>query len=324
MAVAEVAAERPSGRRLAAGVWFQALRRLLRKKLALGAVVVIVAFYTVGTFADLLAPYDEEAIQLELSTVYQGPSWAHPFGTDSLGRDMLSRVLFAARTTIIITGATVLSGGIVIGVGLGLLAGYRRGLADTFIMRLGEVFSGIPPLLFLILLTSTLRPRYEEWARDFASWSGQGWVVDTGFSELLLIFAALSLFFWVGSARLIRSQVLALREAEFVQAARVMGSGTGRILWSHILPNIMPLIIVGLSASLGAIAGTEIALAWLGIGVQDPVPSFGKMIFEGGSVRTLQAHPHLLLVPASIVALLMYSFNLLGDALNDVLNPRRR
>jgi peptide/nickel transport system permease protein len=118
--------------------------------------------------------------------------------------------------------------------------------------------------------------------------------------------------------------VLALRETEYVTAARAMGASTWRIIGQHLLPNVSNIVIVSLSASLGAIAGTEIMLSWFGVGVQPPTPSFGVMLYEGGSIRTLQANPHLLLVPGAIVAGLIFSFNLLGDALTDVLTPHAR
>jgi ABC-type dipeptide/oligopeptide/nickel transport system permease subunit len=312
-----------------AGPWGIALRRLLHKKVALVAIVVITIIYGAGILAEWIAPYDEKAqpalerdaegnLQAELSD--QGPSWEHPFGTDRGGRDRLTQSMFAARTTVIVTVATLITGGGIIGVGLGMLAGYRRGWCDSLIMRTGEIFASLPALLMMILISATVLPRYDAWVRDFVEWSGMDWVRDTGFSDMVLIFSVLSLFFWVGTARLVRSQVLALRETDYVIAAEAMGASTWRVIWTHIFPNILPLVLVGFSAALGAIVGTEILLSYLGIGVKEA--SFGKMLFEGGSVRTLQAHPHLLLIPAAIVAALIFSFNLLGDALNDALSPR--
>lgn len=305
-----------------AGLWRLAARKLFRKKLAVIAMVVIVVVYGSGIFAEWIAPHDQNEQNLVESEVRQGPSWEHPFGTDALGRDRLTQSMFAARTTVIVTLATLLTGGGVIGITLGMLAGYRRGWVDSLIMRIGEIFFALPGLLMVVLITATLRPRYDEWVLDFTDWSGWQWIRDTGFSDMFLIFSILSLFFWVGSARLIRSQVLALRETDYVLAARAMGASTRRVIWSHIFPNILPIVVVGLSASLGAVASTEIVLSWLGLGVKEA--SFGKMIFEGGSIRTLQAFPHLLLIPGAIVAALIFSFNLLGDALNDVLSPRGR
>ena len=317
MAVAgevEFDSERPSRGPLAL-----ATRRLLRKKIAVAALVFIGAFYFCGLFAPVVAPHSYTAQNLD--TVNQGPSLSHPFGTDSLGRDMLSRVIWASRTTVVVTVATLLTGGLVLAVGLGLLAGYAGGKVDTAIMRVGDVFFALPGLPMLIMVNATLGARIR----------GMGWLVAIekalrieGFPDYVVVFGALSLFAWVGGARVIRSQVLALRETEYVTAARAMGASTWRIISRHLLPNVSNIVIVGLSTSLGAIAGTEIALSWLGVGVQPPTPSFGPMLFEGGSIRTLQANPHLLLVPGVIVAGLMFSFNLLGDALTDVLTPHAR
>jgi ABC-type dipeptide/oligopeptide/nickel transport system permease subunit len=364
-----------------------ALRRLLRKKLAIAALVVIGVFYFAGLFAPVLAPYDYQTQELENKE--QGPSLEHPLGTDSLGRDMLSRAIFAARTTVIVTVATVLTGGLVLAVGLGMLAGYRGGKTDTGIMRLGEFLGALPGLLMLILLNASLGPRVDnavDWLESHSSfdvlgdaietrsgpeflfvvllgllalvgvaglvawliagegrrsgawlvpgvlaavvivllWALQGLYATGGAADYFLVFGALSLFGWVGGARVIRSQVFALRETEYVVAARAMGASTWRIIGSHLLPNVSPIIIVGISAGLGAIVGSEIALTWFGVGVTDPTPSFGIMISDAGGQRSINAHPHLLLVPAVIIGMIIFAFNLLGDALNDVLTPRAR
>jgi ABC-type dipeptide/oligopeptide/nickel transport system permease subunit len=296
-----------------------AFRRLLRKKIAVLALAFIAVFYFCGLFAPLVAPHSYTA--QDLDHVFQGPSLAHPLGTDSLGRDVLSRVIWASRTTVIVTVATLVTGGLVLSVSLGLLAGYLGGKVDTIIMRVGDVFFALPGLPMLILINATLKPRVVEqaWIRNL-----QDWLRVEGLADYILIFGSLSLFAWVGGARVIRSQILALRETEYVLAARAMGASTWRVIFQHLLPNVSNIIIVGLSASLGAIAGTEIALTWFGVGIHPPTPSFGAMLYEGGFIRTLQAHPQLLLVPAAVVAALIFSFNLLGDALTDVLTPRAR
>lgn len=370
-----------------ASPWGVAWRRLRRKRLALIALVAIIAFYVVGLFAPVLSPQDYRDQDLEKTL--QGPSWDHPFGTDRLGRDQLSRVIWSSRTTIIVTVATVLTGSLVLSVGLGMLSGYVGGKVDTAIMRTGEVFASLPGLPMLILINATMRPKaidgvawleshissdalqaaFEEqsgpefvllillgllvlaglvglgawllagegrrsgaWLLPAATaavvvlllWAVQAVFATPGSADYFLIFGALSLFFWVGGARVIRSQVLALRETEYVLAARAMGAGTGRILMSHLLPNVSPIIIVGVSASLGAIAGSEIALTFLGVGVHDPTPSFGALISDAAAQPVLRNHPHLLLAPAIVVGVLIFAFNLLGDALNDVFTPRAR
>ncbi|MPZ22539.1 MAG: ABC transporter permease subunit [Dehalococcoidia bacterium] len=311
-----------SAERRRPGPWGTAVRRLRKKKLAMAGLVIIAVVYGSGILAEWIAPYDQEVINVTAEDSDQPPSWEHPFGTDRLGRDRLTQSMFAARTTVVITMATLLTGGGLIGVGLGMLAGYRRGWIDAVIMRSGEVLSALPGLLMLILITATLRPRYDGWVLDFTDATGLDWVRDTGFADMVLIFGVLSLFFWVGTARIIRSQVLALRESEYILAAHAMGASTSRIIWKHLFPNILPIVVVGMSASLGAITSTEILLSYLGLGVNEA--SFGRMLFEGGSIRTLQAHPHLLLIPGAIVAALIFAFNLVGDALNDSLAPRGR
>ncbi|HLE01863.1 MAG TPA: ABC transporter permease subunit, partial [Dehalococcoidia bacterium] len=169
-------------------------------------------------------------------------------------------------------------------------------------------------------------PRIVAFVREAAErlgLSGQE-VIRSGAADYFLVFGALSLFSWVGTARIIRSQVLAMREADFVLAARAAGASAWRIVFVHMLPNVVHLLIVGITASLGSIALSEVALSWLGIGIQAPRPSFGRLIAEASSVQILDRYPHLLLGPGLIVALLVFAFNLLGDSLNDVVNPRRR
>lgn len=373
-AIAKVEIEPEETAQPSFGPWRVAMRRLLRKKLALAALVIISAFYFVGLFAPAISPYDYRG--QDLDNALTAPSLEHPFGTDRLGRDQLSRVIWSARTTIIVTIATVVAGSLVLSVGLGLLSGYLGGKVDTVIMRMGEAFGSLPALPMLILINATMRDRVRGWVDNLeavlstgepafiaalatlsivavvgvATWllqsrRGGGWLATAivsalfilalwgmqavfampGASDYFLIFGALSLFFWVGGARVIRSQVLALRETDYVLAARSMGAGTWRILGSHLLPNVSPIIIVGVSASLGAIAGSEIALTFLGVGVHDPTPSFGALIFDGGTSQpVIRNHPHLLIFPAVVVGMLIFSFNLLGDALNDVLTPKAR
>jgi peptide/nickel transport system permease protein len=302
--------------------WGRAVRRLARKKLAVICLAVIVVFYTVGIFAPLIAPYGYDEGNLDRS--FQGPSLSHPLGTDRLGRDMLSRVIYATRTTAIVTGATIATGGILLPLTLGMLAGYRGGFIDATIMRTGEILASLPGLPMLVLINATMRPRFLEWVATVEGWLRTDFFTRSSFADYFLIFFVLSLFGWVGGARLIRAQVLTLRSEEFVLAAEAAGGGTFRILFRHLLPNVLPIIVVGASASLGAIAGSEIALTFLGVGIQPPGASFGALITDGASRIVLENHPQLLLIPAAAIALLLFSFNLLGDALTDVVTPRAR
>jgi ABC-type dipeptide/oligopeptide/nickel transport system permease subunit len=300
--------------------WVLIWRRLRAKKLAMISLVLIVIIYGAGLFAPLVAPYSYTETNLERGL--EGPSRDHWLGTDRLGRDMLSRCIYSARTTLIVTTAVVVSGSLIIGNVLGLLAGYKGGWIDSLIMRIGEVFSSLPGLLMLILINATLGERVINGVRWFEAHTFFSGIVSSGIASYLTVFAALSLFFWVGTARIIRSQVLQLREREFIIAAEALGASPRRIIFVHLLPSVLFLIILQISATLGGIAGSEILLSWFGVGVQPPAASFGAMIFQGSGARTFQAHPHLLLVPGLIVTILLFSFALLGDALNDAISSR--
>jgi peptide/nickel transport system permease protein len=300
--------------------WSLLWQRLRRKKIAMVALVAILVFYVVGIFANFLAPHSPTAINLDRPL--EGPSWDHLLGTDRIGRDMLSRVMYSARTTVIITTTVILSGSIIIGNGLGLLAGYKGGWVDNVIMRIGDAFAGLPALVMLVLINATLGTRvndFARWIEDHSFFSG---LIQSGFPSYLLVGATFSMFFWVGTARIIRAQVLQLRERDFIMAAEALGARPQRIIVSHLLPNVSFLIILAVSTSLGAIAGSELVLTWFGVGVQPPTPSFGSMIFDGSGARTFQAHPHLLLVPGFFVTMLLFAFSLFGDALNDATRGR--
>ena len=319
-------AEAPTGTlgqvELPAARSFRVFRRLLRRPLAIIALAVILTVYMAGILAPWAAPYS--FTKTDLTQRLAGPSWDHPLGTDLLGRDMLSRAMWSAQTTVIVSGAAVLAGGLVLGVTLGLLSGYVGGRVDSLIMRIADAFASVPTILLLLIITATLRDKVESFFRDVQDFTGIGGLVSSGMPSYFLVFGALAIFGWVGVARLVRSQVLALREAPYVLAARAAGASTPRILFRHLLPNVTNLLIVVITLSLGGAAGAEVALTWLGIGIQPPHPSFGVMIFEASGLTTLRAHPHLMIVPAVGVASLIVSFNLLGDVLTDVMSPRRR
>ena len=303
-----------------AGAWTQLWQRLRRKKLAMIGLVVIIIVYTLGIGAVWLAPYS--FTDQDLLRGLEGPSSDHWLGTDRLGRDMLSRAMYSARTTVIITALVIVTGGLIIGPTLGLLAGYRGGRTDGVIGRVGDVFISLPGLPMLILINASLSPRVVDltkWLEEHTLLTG---LVENGVPSYFTVFGALSLFFWVGSMRIIRAQVLQLRERDFVTASVAMGAGTRHIIVRHLLPNVSFLLILGASTALGSVAGSELLLTWFGVGVQPPVPSFGVMIFEAGSIRTFSEHPHLLIVPSMFVVALLYAFALFGDALNDAVRGR--
>ena len=304
-----------------------AFGRLRRKKLGMVALTIICVIYLAGIFAPVLETHGYT--ETNLRKTQEGPDSENFLGTDRLGRDIYTRLLWGIQTTVIVTVATLLTGALFLGLTLGLIAGYFRGAVDSGIARLGEVVSAFPDILLIILLAATVRPRVLNWTRSFEDSTGMSGLVSSGFVDFVVIGIALLPLSWFGTMRLVRGQVLQLRDSDYVEAARAMGTSTPRILFRHILPNIISPLIVTVSFGMGAVAGTEIALSFFGLGVQPPRPSLGIMIAEAtgrGSTATsvLTQHPEQLLAPIAVVWLLIFSWNILGDALTDVFNPRSR
>lgn len=301
--------------------WAISLRRLLRKKIGVACLSIILLMYGSGILAPLVTPYAFN--DQDLSIAKQGPSIGHPFGTDRLGRDILTRIIYGLRTTVIITVVTLVTGSLAIGITMGLLAGYFGKLIDTIIMRVGEVTSAFPEIFLVLIIVSTFKAPITRWVREVEDVAGFD-IVALGVVDYLVLSLALAIFSWFGMARLVRGQVLQARENQYVEAARSIGASTPRILSKHVLPNVMGPVIVMVSAGLAGVAGSEIFLSFLGIGIQPPTPSLGLMIFENGSISVLRSDPHLLLFPVLTLSLLLFTFNLLGDAVNDAFNPRAR
>ncbi len=260
--------------------------------LRVGAMLVTIAVAAALT-APFLAPHDP-ATQL-LAHRLEGPSLSHPFGFDELGRDVLSRILFGARVSLLV-GVSVVSVSSLIGLALGLLGGYIGGAVDQGISRVMDVLMAFPGILLAVALVAVRGP------------------------SLVNVVFALSIIGWVSYARLARSQVLKLRELEFVQSARALGAGLPRILVRHILPGTMPALIVQATLGMAGAIIAEASLSFLGLGVQPPTPSWGAML-DAGRAHLLDA-PHLTLFPGLSIALLVIGFNLLGDGLRDYIAPR--
>jgi peptide/nickel transport system permease protein len=256
-----------------------------------GAIVVIAALAAIlGPWATSVDPAAQE-----LARRLAPPSWAHPFGLDELGRDILARVLAGARISFLV-GLTVVSISASVGTVLGAIAGYFGGVIDDVISRCIDVLLAFPGLLLAIALVAVLGP------------------------SLGNVLFALTIIGWVGYARLVRGQVLRARELEYVQAARAAGAKTARILWRHVIPAALPAVVVQATLGMaGAIIG-EAALSFLGLGVQPPTPSWGTML-NGGRAHLLDA-PHLTIFPGLAIALLVLGFNFLGDGLRDVADPK--
>ncbi len=303
------------------GYWSISLRRLMGKKVGVACLVTILVMYLAGIFSTWVTPYGYD--DQDLSRSKQGPSISHPFGTDRLGRDVFTRVIYGLRTTVIITVTTLVTGSLVIGLTMGLMAGYFGRWIDAAIMRFGEVTSAFPEIFLVLIIIASVKPPVTQWVRGLEdSWGVD--IVRLGIVDYTVLALALAIFSWFGMARLVRGQVLQARENQYVEAARSVGGSTPRILLRHVLPNVMGPVIVVVSAGLGTVAGSEIFLSFLGIGIQPPTPSLGLMIFENGNISVLRTNPHLLLAPVCTLAVLMLCFNILGDAVNDAFNPRTR
>jgi peptide/nickel transport system permease protein len=271
-------------------------RRARRQPLAVIGIVLLTAFVICGLAAPLIAPYNPSAI--DLIHRLQGPSVTHLAGTDELGRDTLSRLMWGARLSLTIS-VSVVSLSLALGLAIGGLAGYLGGWVDTALTTFAmNTFLALPGILLAIAFAAFLGP---------------------GFINLVL---ALAIGGWAGYARLVRAQVMAVRDREYVDAARALGAGGLRIFFRHILPNIVQPVLVQASIGMAGVILAEATLSFLGLGIPAPAPSWGSMLNDARA--HLFDSPHLVLFPAIAVAAAVLGFNFLGDALRDELDPRTR
>jgi ABC-type dipeptide/oligopeptide/nickel transport system permease subunit len=286
--------------RLQRSLWRDALRRFSQNKLALGSLAVVGVLLLIAVGADWLAParYDFS----NMVDANRFPNREHWLGTDSVGRDFLSRLMYGARVSLTV-GIAVQAIALVIGVTLGLIAGYAGGWADYIVMRFVEVFTAIPVWLFALFLMSV--------------WRGSDQIVGGGMFNVIL---AIGLVGWVDICRLTRAQLLSLREKEFVLAASALGAGGFQIARNHLLPNALGPLIVAVTLGIPTVIFTEAGLSFLGFGINDPLPSWGKMISD--SLSYVRVYWYLGLFPTLVLALTMLSFSFVGDGMRDALDPR--
>lgn len=273
--------------------WLDQIKTMIRQnKLAAFSALVILAIILAAVFAPLVAPYDH--LEQSLTDRLTHPCAAHWLGTDELGRDVLSRIIFGARVSLTIGLVPTLIS-MVIGTVLGLCAGYYGGKVDFIIMRLADIMLAFPSLLLAMVVMYTM---------------GGG---------LINIFIALSLVNWAGTARIVRSQTLSLKEIEFVEAARSIGVKKWTIMFRHILPNCLPSLIVLFTLNIPSAILSEASLSFLGIGAQPPSASWGLMVVRGK--KYLFSEPWLSIAPSVAIMIIVMAFNFLGDGLRDVLDP---
>lgn len=283
-------------------LWRQSLRRLLRNKLAVSGFVVVVFMFLACFLGPLFSPYTDNKIQMSLMN--KPPSWQHWLGTDKLGRDVLTRVLQAGRISLTVGLASMVLS-VFLGTLLGAIAGYYRGIVDQIIMRLADLLLTIPGLPLLFISGALLSE----------------WKVPTDY-RMYIVMLMLSLVNWPGLARMIRGQMLSLREREFMQAAVVLGLRDRRKLVHHLLPNLVPLIIVMATLNIGGAILSESVLSFFGLGVMPPTPTWGNMIDAANNMIDFQQHPWLWIPPGLSIFATVIAINVFGDGLRDVLDPK--
>jgi oligopeptide transport system permease protein len=299
---------RPARPRASAGLWSDAFGRLRKNRLAILGLILVLLLLFVGVFGPLLAPWPYQA--QDLKAVFAGGGGplppgtpGHPLGTDQLGRDLLSRLLDGARISVsvaFVVQIVILT----IGVPIGALAGWFGGRLDNLLMRFTDVIYAFPDLLFIILLSVAFRETFFGQALD----------------GLFLVFVAIGITSWVTVARLVRGQLLALKETEFVEAARAIGVPDRKIVTRHLLPNGIGPILVAVTLGIPSAILAEATLAFIGVGVQPPRASWGSLIAEGQ--KYIRSEEHLVLFPAIAIALALIGFTFLGDGLRDALDPK--
>lgn len=269
-------------------------RRFKKHKLAVAGLVVIIILTLCAIFAPFISPYDPTTVTDSFGAA---PSMDHLMGTDQVGRDQLSRLIYSARVSLSVgVGSIVIA--VAIGTVLGLVSGYFGGWIDSLIMRITDMFMAFPYIMLILVVAS---------------------IVGPGLLNMIIILGVLG---WPGVARLVRGNVLTIKEAEYVKASVVLGYSTPRILFLHILPNtVAPILIYATSGIAGAILD-EAALSFLGLGVQPPTPSWGNMLASAQSLTVLTSQPWLWIPPGVMIILSVLSINFVGDALRDALDPK--
>ena len=304
-------------------LWVDALERVTRNKMAMTGLIIAVVAVFIAVFAPLLAPYDylKPDVTAEGHIVaFQGPSREHWMGTDQIGRDVMSRLMFGARTALLVAFVVLLLSN-VIGIVLGAVAAYVGGAVDDIIMRLADMTMSWPDLLLAAFLATVVRRPVVEWLADLQRSTGWGILENTLVIDYLVLFGALSVIQWAFVARLMRGQILSLREQDFIRAERALGVSDWLIIRRHLIPNAMAPIIVGITVNVGGVMLAEASLSFLQLGIQPPGASWGNMIQSSLSVWRL--HPHLIFFPGLALAIVVFGFNFLGDGINDALNPRQ-
>jgi peptide/nickel transport system permease protein len=291
-------------------LWGNAWRQFRRHKLAMAGLVVFSTFLVVTAIGPLL--WDEEVNAPFAYSAGLTPSLEHPMGTDSLGQDMLARILWGGRISLSVgLVAALLS--VIVGTLIGAIAGFFGGFADSFLMRVTDMFISLPQLPLLLLITFLFSQSLQDFFQDTFGSANLG--------VFCMIVLVIGLLAWMSTARLVRASFLSVREKEFVEAARSMGATRSSLMFKHILPNVLSPIIVAATLEVGAAIITESALSFLGLGFPSNVPTWGRMLFEAKDY--FEFSPHQALFPGMMIFLTVLAINYMGDGMRDALDPRK-
>lgn len=287
------AAEQPETIEAGSSLWRDAWIRLSRNKLAMAGLVIVIFMVVVALITPLIAPYSYDAQNLDLGAT--PPSAAHWLGTDALGRDQLTRIMYGSRISLMV-GFIATAVALLIGVIYGTVAGFLGGRVDAVLMRIVDVLYALPFTIFIILLTVVFG------------------------RSLILLFLAIGAVEWLTMARIVRGQVIGLRQQEFVEAAESIGLKPLTIMFRHIIPNVLGPVIVYTTLTVPSVILLESFLSFLGLGIQPPMSSWGSLISSG--VETMEEYPWLLIYPALTLSITLFALNFLGDGLRDALDPK--
>ena len=312
-------------------LWLDAFERLVRNKTAVFGLFVVGFILFLAVFGSVLAPHDYlETFMRSGSEPHDGPSiswqiwksWGTDYwlGTDKVGRDIMSRLMHGARTAVFAAAITIIIGQ-AIGITMGAVAGYFKGVIDDIIMRIVDVLFSFPDLLLVAFLSASVRTPIVKLMGDLKQQTGWEILDETIFIDYIVLFGALAMVNWSGTARLIRGQILSLREQDFIRAEVALGMPTWLIIRKHLIPNAIAPLVVGISGAIGGILLLESSLSFFGLGIQPPAASWGDMI--NTALPQWRLYPWEVLMPGILLGTAVFGFNYLGDGLNDALNPRQ-
>lgn len=300
-------------------LWQDARRRMLQNRLSVLGLVILAVFTVAAVIGPYIAPYD--FLAQDMNRQLQGPSLQNWLGTDALGRDILSRLLYGARTAALVAIVTTVIS-VFLGIAIGTIAGFMGGRVEALLMWITDITMSVPGLLLAMLVNTALLYPVKRWFSERYEATGNSIYLNTLWLDFVLVFGTLALIAWPEFARLIRGQVLSIGQMPYIESARSIGTSSPDIMRRHIVPNAMGPVVVAVTQSMGGVIVLESSLSFLGIGVQPPNASWGSMLADSLSLWTTQ--PHLMIAPAATIGIITVAFVFVGDGLNDALNPRQK